>query len=324
MVEGYMRYQRTCFITSLFLIFIVCNLPGNAQDTTVVDIESTIGLSAEVDKKEVPLNRQVICSVTVEWIGDIKRYQISEIENPVVQNFEIIKTSAADRRLSEGGVAKAARIYEFILQPKSLGMGYIENVIVKYIDNETGEGESLITPRINVKVIDPVAEPGSKNWIIKWILLAFVVLAIFIFLWNWQKKIKERKRKEAEAVKVVPLEDEYLTQLRESANLNSPDIRINEAFWLLSKITRKYLSQKYQIPALESTTEKIIAELSDFNLDQTMLNNIQEILAVSDVAKFAGSEGNRNELDRTYTLLEAILERNLGEAKAEEQLTENK
>jgi len=147
---------------------------------------------------------------------------------------------------------------------------------------------------------------------------------IFILIWIWQRRVQQRKRKEAEAVKVVPLEDEYLTQLRESLNLNSPELKINEAFWLLSKITRKYLSQKYQILALESTTEKIIAELSGFDLDQAMLNNIQEILTVSDLAKFAGSEGNRNELDRAYTLLEAILERNLGGTRVEEQTGGNK
>jgi len=312
------------FFIYFFLILTAFNLDGFAQDTTYVYHESTIKVSAEIDSKEVPLNRKVTCSVIVEWTGDLKRYQISEIENPIVENFEIIKTSAADRRLSEGDEEKAVRIYEFILQPKSLGIGYIENVIVKYIDNETGEGESLITPRLNVKVIDPIPEPGSKSWLLKWIILTIAIVAIFILIWIWQRRVQQRKRKEAEAVKVVPLEDEYLTQLRESLNLNSPELKINEAFWLLSKITRKYLSQKYQILALESTTEKIIAELSGFDLDQAMLNNIQEILTVSDLAKFAGSEGNRNELDRAYTLLEAILERNLGGTRVEEQTGGNK
>lgn len=311
-----MRCQRTCFIIIFFLIVIVFNLPGNAQDTTAVVSESKITISSEVDKKEVPLNRPVICSVIVEWTGDLKRYQISDIENPIVENLEIVKTSAADRRLSEGGVAKAIRTFKFELQPKSRGMAYIENVIVKYIDNESGEGESLITPRLSVKVIDPVAEPGSKNWIIKWIVLAIIIAAIFITILIWRKRVQERKKREAEAVKVVPLEEEYLSQLRQSVNLKSPEIKVNEAFWLLSKIARKYISQKYQIPALESTTEKIVAELSKTKLDQTLLNNIQEILTVSDLAKFAGSEGNRNELDRIYTLLEAILERNLGGAKS--------
>jgi len=319
-----MRYQRVYLFVCLFFILITFTLEGIAKDTTNVDYESTIKVTANVDTKEVPLNRQVTCSVIVEWTGDLKRYQISEVENPVIKNFEIVSTSAADRRLSEGGVEKAANIYEFVLKPKSLGMGYIENVIVKYIDNETGEGHSLITPRLNIKVIESVPEPGSKSWLVKWIILVVFVVAVFIILLIWQRKVQKRKKKEAETVKVVPLEEEYLTQLRESLDLNSPELNINEAFWILSKITRKYLSKKYQVLALESTTEKIISELSGFNIDQTVINNIQEILSVSDLAKFAGSEGNRNELDRTYTLLEAVLERNLGESTTVSQSSETK
>ncbi len=313
-----MCFKRIIYTKCFFLLFLLINFDGFAQDTSTVAYESTIKVSTEVDKKEVALNRQVVCSVIVEWSGDLKRYQISEIENPIVENFEIIKTSAADRRLIEAGVEKAAKIYEFVLAPKSLGMGYIENVIVKYIDNDTGEGQSLITPRLNVKVVDPVPEPGSKSWIIKWIVLAIVLITALILMWLLQRKKAEKKRKEAEALKIVPLEEEFLTQLHESIKLNAPGVNMNEVFWLLSKITRKYLLQKYQIPALESTTEKILQELSILELDQTMLNNIQEILTVSDLAKFAGSEANRNELDRIYTLLEAILERNLGETRTKD------
>ncbi len=315
---------RFYLFIGIFLITLTLNHNISAQNTTKLDFESSIKISATVEAKEVPLNRSLTFTVIVDWTGDLKRYQISELENPVVENFEIFSTSAADRRLSEGGVEKAAKIYEFVLKPKSLGMGYIESVIVKYIDNETGEGHSLITNRLNVKVIDSVPEPGSKKWLIKWIILAVVILVIFMGLWSWQRSIRERKKKESETVQVVPIEEEYLTTLHESLDLNSTELKINEAFWMISKIARKYLSQKYQIPALESTTEKIISDLSDFELDQTMLNNIQEILTVSDLAKFAGSEGNRNELDRTYTLLEAIFERNIGETKAKEQSAENK
>jgi len=65
---------------------------------------------------------------------------------------------------------------------------------------------------------------------------------------------------------------------------------------------------------LESTTENIIAELNRMGLETTLINHFQEILTVSDLAKFAGHVTNRSELDRTYTLFEAILERNLGAA----------
>jgi hypothetical protein len=247
----------------------------------------------------------------------LKRYQISELENPILENFEITTTSAADRRMSEAGLMKAAKVYELVLKPKSIGMGYIEPLIVKYIDNETGEAHSLITSRLSAKVVDPVAEPGSNQGLMKWILVAAIVLAAFILvIFFWQKRREEKRRQEAEAVNVVPLEQEFLSKLRETVNLKSPDVKINEAFWALSRIVRQYLSQKYQIPALESTSEKIVSDLSGFQVDQTILNNLQEILTVSDLAKFAGAEGNRSELDRVYTLVEALLERNIGEARA--------
>ena len=45
-----------------------------------------------------------------------------------------------------------------------------------------------------------------------------------------------------------------------------------------------------------------------------MLSEIQEILHVCDVAKFAGGEGDRSQLDRVYSQIESILEKNLAEA----------
>lgn len=303
-----------------FLLIIMCifNLDTIAQEASTTDYESRIKISATIGTKEIPLNRDLKFTVVVEWTGDIKRYQISEVENPVVENFEIVSSSAADRRLSEAGVEKAARIYEFTLKPKALGMGYIESVILKYIDNDAGEGHSLITNRLSVKVIDPVAEPGSKRGLINLMVLAgMIIIVLLISLWLWQRKIQARKQ--TETTQVRPIEVEYLTLLRETLKLNTPDLKINEAFWSLSRIIRKYLSQKYHISALESTTEQIIVDLAAVELDQAMLNNLQEILTESDVAKFAGSEVSRTELDRMYTLTEAILERNVAAAKIIEQ-----
>lgn len=309
-----------------FAIFVIALLPivlpwdGRTQDTSAVVPASSIRISAELDKREVPLNRQVVCLVTVEWTGDMKRYQISEIQNPSVSNFEIVKTAAGDRRWTENGQVKAARTFEFVLQPKSLGMGYIENLVVSYVDSETGEAELLVAPRLNAKIIDPIPEPGSRSSWIVWLLIALVVVLIGFGFIVWQKKKRQEARRAAEAVKIVPLEEQFLQELHATVNLNSPELKLNDAFWSLSKITRKYLSQKYQLPALESTTENIIAELNRMSLDATLVNNIQEILTVSDLAKFAGNVTERSALDRTYTLLEAVLERNLSLARDQKAL----
>jgi len=300
-----------------FLLLIDC--PVFAKDSTFVDYDSTIKISADVNKKVVPLNDSLLLKVTLTWTGNIKRYQISELEPPIVENFDIIATAAADRRISESGIDKAFKIYEFVLKPKSMGMGYIEGIIVKYIDNETGDGHSLLTTRLNVKIVSPVAKPGSKTWLIKWIVAAILLLAGFALVILWQKKKRDQRKREAQIVTIVSLEEEFLTSLRSSLKLNDSDVKVNPALWSISTILRKYLSQKYQVPALESTTEKIISELSILQLDQSILNNIHEVLTVCDLAKFAGAETNRSELDRVYTLVEALLERNSGESKAKNE-----
>lgn len=300
-----------------FLLLIDC--PIFAKDSTFVDYDSTIKISADVNKKVVPLNDSLLLRITLTWTGNIKRYQISELEPPIVENFDIIATAAADRRISESGIDKAFKIYEFVLKPKSMGMGYIEGIIVKYIDNETGDGHSLLTTRLNVKIVSPVAKPGSKTWLIKWIVAAILLLAGFALVIFWQQKKRDQRKREAQIVTIVSLEEEFLTSLRSSLKLNDSDVKVNPALWSISTILRKYLSQKYQVPALESTTEKIISELSILQLDQSILNNIHEVLTVCDLAKFAGAETNRSELDRVYTLVEALLERNSGESKAKNE-----
>lgn len=310
-----MARSRIVALIGWCILLLITNDPILADDSTFVDLDSMIKIAAEVNKKEVPLNDSLLLKVTLMWTGDIKRYQVSELEPPIVENFEIISTAAADRRINEGGIDMAFKIYEFVLKPKSIGMGYIEGVIVKYIDNETGDGHSLVTTRLNVKILPPVARPGSRTWLIKWLVAAILVLGGLALLGLWHKKKRDQKKREAQLAKVVPLEEAFLTSLRSNLDLKDVNLKVNHALWAISALLRKYISQKYQVAALESTTEKIVSELATRQLDPAFLNNIQEVLTICDLAKFAGTETNRSELDRVYTLVEALLERNLGEAK---------
>lgn len=298
-----------------FLILVFSSLA--AQDSSRVDFESQISITGSVAVKEIPLNRFLTFTVKVEWFGDFKRFQISEVETPIVENFEIYSTSASDKRSSSNGTTKAAKIYEFTLRPQSLGMGYIEGVVVKYLDLETDEAHHLMTNRINVKVIDSVPEPGEFKLNPIWIIVIVVVVLAVVGLLFWRSAVNRKRIAAQEQTHVVVLEEEYLTMLRESLDLNSPGIKINEAFWTLSKILRKYLSQKYDFSAMGSTTENIIQHLQKKDIDESLINNIEETLNKSDLAKFAGSEGDRQDLDRSYTLIESMLEKNLARHKLE-------
>lgn len=302
-------------IISLISIIVFVNITNLfAQDsakTSLPSQDSGIKVSASVSTKEVPLNRSLKFTIQVEWFGDLKRYEISEVENPATRNFKITSNSSSDRRELVNGKLKAIKTFEFELVPEELGMGYIDGVIVKYIDTETGEGKHLITNRLDAKVIDPIPEPGSKTWLIKWIILAIIIAGLAVAIILWLRKKAEEKRKKAELTPLVPIEEDYLQELKNSVLLESPDLDIKNAFSTISLVFRKYLATRYNFGATNAITEEIIATLKQNEIAESLINNTQEILNTCDVAKFSGSEGQKADLERVYTLVEDLLNKNL-------------
>lgn len=297
------------FIIHFLLIF---NLL--AQDSTQT-VPSGIKITASVASKEIPLNRPLIFTIQVEWFGDLNRYEISEVEQPVVKNFQIKSNASSDRREVVNGQLKAIKTFDFELIPQEFGMGYIEGVIVKYIDTETGDGKHLITNRLDVKVIEPIPEPGSYRGIFKWIILAGCLIMLSIVFYVWQRKKTEEKRRQAAEAAIVPIEKDYLKELNNSIPLDSPDINLNTSFSQVSLLLRKYLAEKYDFSATQTISEEIIDTLKHNNVSDRLTNNIKEVLDISDVVKFSGGDGSRADLERIYTLVEDIFNEGLKQAE---------
>ncbi len=315
-----MKIKIFIFLIAGVLVFSMLYAQTLPPDSTEImqpnPVASGIKMKASVSSKEVPLNRPLIFTIRVEWFGELSRYEISEVEDPVVRNFTIQSNSSSDRREMIDGELKAIKTFEFELIPLELGMGYIEGVIVKYIDTAAGEGKHLVTNRLEVKVIDPVPEPGSKKGLIKWVVLflILIVLGVAIF-WGQKRRVENRRKQEEEAAAMAPIEEDYLKQLKASVPINNPSLNLKEGYSQLSALLKKYLSEKYEIPATTAISEEIIQRLKQNDVSESLINNTAEILNTTDVIKFSGSVGERAELERLYTLYEDMLDRNLQEAK---------
>ena len=288
-------------IISLFSI-------GHAQDSTITPSpQSEIRMTAFVTDQEVPLNRTVSYIIRVEWVGELDNYEISEIENPELRNLKVIKTSSADRRESSDGVLKAIKTFEFELQPEELGMGYIEGVIIKYIDKSSGNGQHLVTNRLQVKVIDPLPEPGSKNWIYWLIGLLGMGSAGAFGLYAWWRKREELKRAQEALKNELPMERILLDELKKSIPLNDASLNLEGGFAMISSIFRRYVSDRYGFAATKSLKEDIIEKLKQNAVDDSLINNAIEILDKCDIVKFSGVGAERSELERVFTLLEGFI-----------------
>ena len=85
----------------------------------------------------------------------------------------------------------------------------------------------------------------------------------------------------------------------------------------LSEIVREYLENRYEILAMEQTTEEILDDLKPIRLDQNVRANLKDLLQLMDLVKFAKMQPTDSE-----NLAVIAWSKNLIE-KTKEKITEN-
>jgi len=197
------------------------------------------------------------------------------------------------------------RTYEYTLQPIELGMAYIDGTIIEYRDTKYDQTHRLVTDRLEIRVVEPIEERSLRPFILAASALFFLaLLASLGFVFLKQKKAREAEL-EKQALELIPVEERYLSDLKEKVDLKNQNVV--ETFSSLSKMFRTYLSEKYQIPAMEITTKEIATKLNELAVSENIISQVDEILNSCDVAKFSGGQAEKGALERAYTLVEDIL-----------------
>ncbi len=290
------------FIVPLLLVFSILSL---AQ-------ESEIRLNAFVQDTAVPQNRFAQLVVRLEWSGDLDRYDVHRLDNPLLQNFEIQGSGSANRVATINGVQTAIREYTFSLKPEAIGMGYIEPMIVSYTDAQADKDFHLTTNRIEVRVIDPIPDKKSSAWLFLLIGLALPAAAgLLVAKMAASKKAEKQKEAQETAAASVPIEEKFLQDLKQTVNLDEPSLDGAKAFAQLSKLLRRFLHARFEAPGLEATTSEVTQFLYNERFDDRIVNEIKEILSNADIIKFSGKPVDRPDVERTFTLIESIFQKSL-------------
>lgn len=228
-------------------------------------------------------------------------------------NLEIIGSSLAHRVEVIKGETVSIKDHEFILKPVELGMAYVEGIAVKYKDTSTGEESRLVTKRLDVKVVEPIAGEGGKaRKRLLFTLMGVFIIALGSATFALRRKIFPKREGEKEEPRAL-LEERYLAELKSSVDLNPPDLK--DSFSHLSRLCRRYLAEKYSIRTMEVTTEETLQSLREAEPEERLVSDVEDILRVCDLAKFAAGEGSKADLERAYTKFESILEKNLIEER---------
>lgn len=300
-----------------FLLWLAIPALATPEDTTQTPpVASTIELRTYLDSPRVPLNRAVVFHVELSWIGDMSRYQITEIPQPVLTNL-LLEGSGSSNRLEPlpDGRFRSTKSLTFQLKPIELGMAYIDGLVIKYRDTMTGETDALHSQRVMVEVIDPVPD-GSMGGV--WAAIYVVLLGIFAAAILYFGVLYFKRRKEARQARQpkVSLAEQYLKRLAQEVDPKGTNL--NEMVVLLSKIFREYLAREFRIPAREASSEELYRHLSDAGVEENDLQRLRELFNKLDVIKFAGAEVDPAEFSLIYGTVEAFLVRRKKQWEAEQ------
>ncbi|MBN2000822.1 hypothetical protein JW935_24950 [candidate division KSB1 bacterium] len=305
-----MRKGINVRIPFLLLLLYMFSASVSSQDSVTVQPvagESGIQLKAFVDKTKLPFNREMLFTIHLEWYGDLDRYEIHHFDNPIIENFEIFGNTNSNRVVSESGLRKAVQEYQYILKPKSLGMGYIEGMVIQYTDLASNEEFRLTTNRIEVEILDPLPEPGSIKWY--YITIPLLVLGALVLVFFLMDRRKKNRQAVNEVEEKISIEEQCLRELAGSLDLDDPGLKVAEGIAFLSRLLRRFLRDKFQIAGSVFLTDEVIRSLKALDMDSRFVNDVEEILKRSDVIKFSGESAEKSELERFYTLVEAMLQK---------------
>ncbi|NNE27641.1 MAG: hypothetical protein HKN09_12425 [Saprospiraceae bacterium] len=133
-------------------------------------------------------------------------------------------------------------------------------------------------------------------------------IVLFVYLYRKFTKAKEASELEQAEKEIIPA---HIIALEALDKLESKQLWLNnkekEHQSELTYILRAYLENQFGIPALESTTDEIKRALNQVNWDVVRINDVNEILQIADLVKFAKAKPDEDIhqafLDRTRQLV---------------------
>ena len=131
-------------------------------------------------------------------------------------------------------------------------------------------------------------------WIVVGLVLAILIAAIIIYF------VRKKKGKTflPRSVPKIPAHEIALAELEKirQQQLWQND-RIKEHHSAVTDVLRQYIEDRFELPALEQTTDEIMESLRTVNLSEEMRKRVKDILTMADLVKFAKAKpvGPENE-----------------------------
>lgn len=250
-------------------------------------------VKAEIDTTNIRIGEQFQLKISVD---ETQNVIIPKIQ---LKGLEVIDSTRID-------TIKNSLIRRYILTGFDSGAFYIPQQQI-FVKNQAFLTDSLL---INIATI-AIDTAKVKKFPIKSIkkepytfddfrIYIYLILAILAIIGFWIYWFVIRKRKETEdapTYRTLPPFEEAILRLNElDEKLLWQNNKIKEYYSELTEIVRGYIERELKVPALENTTDEVLAMIKDFkNLDsietsKETIKKLKDLLREADLVKFAKSK----------------------------------
>ena len=298
-----------------------------------IDIKSQVVVSADIDSVQMFIGQQAKLSIQAIQPKDYT-LQFPVFSDTIITNLELVSTLKPDTLQLDNERLQVTNSY--IVTSFDSALLYMPG-----FDIIVGE-EVYTTNPLSIKIVDMPIDTTQQaitdikdvyNPPIDWmfyftiagsIFLALLLLTLVLYLVN--KYLKSRKNKGEEVV-VEPIDPrkaheiayEELETLRQKQLWQSQQFK--SYYTELTEILRRYISNRYDIDAMEQTSDDIVTEFrrnKELKEKKEEIKLLSDVLQVADLVKFAKWQPLPDECERSFHQVTQFID------KTKEVIIENK
>ncbi|HOZ86578.1 MAG TPA: hypothetical protein PL029_02415 [Bacteroidia bacterium] len=281
-----------------FILFLFLLITGNffGQDVKV---------SAVLDSSKIRIGEQVKLDLYVTYPANQKnlRIQWPTVGDTITGKIEVISVSAIDTTFPDK--TNSTKIFQHQqITVSSYDSGYFSIPGFKFVVNDDSahplytenfllEVHTVPTDTSATKLKDikpPFGEKFNWRWFSAYIYggIAFLLLIIIVILVTLYFA---RRKKQIVIEPEKPKIPAHITALASLERIKAESIwkeeKVKEYYSSISETIRLYIEERFNVNALESTTDEIMTAFRSQVVDPLSKEKLQQLLMLSDLVKFA-------------------------------------
>lgn len=306
--------KQRLFILIITAIIAVFATPAKAQevnasvklDTNSILVGDQVGLRL---KLEIPENYAYVWPVFADSIASrVEIVRQSKIDTTRIQGFLHLQQTLTLTVFDSG---------YYIIPPIKFAYGTSKTSISDVVETEPHLLNVFTVPVDTTQAIKPIKGPLKAPYtfaeLLPWILLFLVVAGASVFGYYYWKKRKEQVP--LFVSKPKPLKPPHQIALDALDDLKKQKLwqqgRVKEYHTKLTDILREYIEKRFNILAIEMTTYEILTSFRPVPLEKGIKEDLQNILEIADLVKFAKANPLPSEHDQSMTSSENFVIRTI-------------